>query len=119
MAFYISDNQNYKLIFEDHACSDPSHENKNHKTLVECASACDGLMFIFGKGGLTCAEAGCMCLCMAGLPAADETCVTVSDSEYDVYASKRDDQEVTPTVAPTVNTGETLPYYLRLKIKCR
>ena len=103
----------------DHACTESAVDRKGHKTLVECASACDGLMFIFGKGELTCAEAGCMCLCMAGLPAADETCVTVPDSKFDVYASKRDNQEVTSTVAPTVNTGETLPYYLKLKIKCR
>ena len=115
----LSGNQNYKLIFEDHACSDPGHENKNHKTLLECASACDGLMFLFGKGGMNCAgESECKCLCMTGIPAVDETCQKLSTPEFDVYASIRDDQEVTSSVAPTVTTGETLPL-LEVKIKCR
>ena len=96
------------MIFEDHACSDPGREDKNYKTLVECASACDGLMFMFGKGGLNCpdGEAGCKCLCMTELTAAAETCQKQSNSEWDVYASKGDDQG--STVAPTANTGETL-----------
>ena len=101
----LSGNQNYKLIFEDHACSDPDHENKNHKTLVECASACDGLIFVFAKGASYCTGTQCNCACMIGTSAADETCPFKSDANLDVYASKSENQEGKSTDAAT---GESI-----------